>query len=52
MRAYAAATSTTTTFEKIRDAATSGAANKPAVTTTLPWRDILTRLRLLDPVPA
>lgn len=52
MRAYAAATSTTASFEVIRDAATPGAGNKPAKTTTLPWRDILTRLWLLDPVPA
>ena len=52
MRAYAAATSTTASFEVIRDAATPGAGNKPAKTTTMPWRDILTRLWLLDPVPA
>lgn len=52
MRAYAAATSTTASFEAIRDAATPGAGNKPSVTTTLPWRDILTRLWILDPVPA
>lgn len=52
MRAYAAATSTTASFETIRDAATPGVGNKPSVTTTLPWRDILTRLWLLDPVAA
>jgi len=52
MRAYAAATATTATFETIRDAATPGVGNKPAWTTTLPWRDILTRLWLLDPVQA
>jgi uncharacterized protein len=52
MRAYAAATATTATFEVIRDAATPGVGNKPAVSTTLPWRDILTRLWLLDPVRA
>lgn len=52
MRAYAAATSTTASFEVIRDAATPGVGNKPAKSTTLPWRDILTRLWLLDPVPA
>jgi predicted AAA+ superfamily ATPase len=52
MRAYAAATSTTASFEVIRDAATPGVRNKPAKTTTLPWRDILTQLWLLDPVPA
>ncbi len=52
MRAYAAATSTTATYEVIRDAATPGVGNKPARSTTMPWRDILTRLWLLDPVPA
>lgn len=52
MRAYAAATATTASFETIRDAATPGVGNKPSLTTTLPWRDILSRLWLLDPVPA
>lgn len=52
MRAYAAATATTASFEVIRDAATPGVGNKPAKTTTMPYRDILTRLWLLDPVPA
>ncbi len=52
MRAYAAATATTASCEVIRAAATPGVGNKPALTTTLPWRDILTRLWLLDPVRA
>lgn len=52
MRAYAAATSTTASFDVIRDAATPGVGNKPAKTTTVPWRDILARLWILDPVPA
>ncbi len=52
LRAYAAATSTTASFESIRDAATPGVGNKPSLTTTLPWRDILTRLWILDPVRA
>lgn len=52
MRAYAAATSTTASFETVRDAATPGVGNKPSLTTTLPWRDILARLWLLDPVAA
>nr|WP_182541286.1 DUF4143 domain-containing protein [Nocardioides ginsengisegetis] len=52
LRAYAAATSTTASYEAIRDAATPGVGNKPAKSTTLPWRDVLTRLWLLDPVPA
>lgn len=52
MRAYAAATSTTASFEVIRDAATPGVGSKPSRSTTLPYRDVLTRLWLLDPVPA
>jgi uncharacterized protein len=52
MRAYAAATATTASYETIRDAATPGRGNKPSLTATLPWRDILTRLWLLDPIPA
>jgi len=48
LRAYAAATSTTTTWETIRDAASSG--SRPAKTTTIPYRDVLTRLRILDVV--
>lgn len=51
MQAYAAATSTTATWETIRDAATSGQADKPARSTTLPYRDVLERLFLLDPLP-
>lgn len=41
MRAYAAASSTTASFETIRDAATAGHGDKPAKTTTLPYRDVL-----------
>lgn len=52
MTAYAAASSTTTSFEAIRDAATGGEGNKPAKTTIGPYRDVLERLWVLDPVPA
>jgi uncharacterized protein len=52
MAAYAAASSTTASFEKIRDAATGGQGEKPAKTTTQPYRDVLERLWLVDPVPA
>ncbi len=52
MRAYAAATSTTASYESIRDAATPGRTHKPARSTTLPYRDVLSRLWLLDPVSA
>lgn len=52
MAAYAAATATTVSFETIRDAATSGEADKPARSTTLPYRDVLERLWIIDPLPA
>lgn len=51
MAAYAAATSTTASWEKIRDAAAAGSKEAPARTTTLPYRDILERLWILDPLP-
>ena len=52
LRAYAAATATTTSWDKIRDAATSGIDDKPARTTTQPYIELLTALRVLDPIPA
>jgi len=52
MEAYAAATSTTATYETIRDAATGGQGEKPAKTTTEPYREVLERLWVLDPVLA
>ena len=52
MAAYAAATSTTASYETIRDAATAGDGNKPAKTTTIPYREVLERLWIIDPVPA
>jgi predicted AAA+ superfamily ATPase len=52
MQAYAAATATTASYEKIRDAATSGHGEKPARATTQPYRDVLERLWILDPLPA
>jgi hypothetical protein len=52
MRAYAAATATTASFETIRDASTSGEGDKPAKTTVQPYREILERLWILDPVEA
>lgn len=51
LRAYAAATATTTTWEKIRRAATPGD-NPPAATTARPYIEHLTNLRILDPLPA
>jgi len=52
MTAYAAATSTTASFETIRDASTGGEGQKPAKTTLQPYREILEQLWILDPVPA
>lgn len=52
MRAYAAATSTTASYEAIRDAATGGECDKPARSTTIPYRDALESMWIVDPVPA
>lgn len=52
LAAYAAASSSTTAYNKILDAATPGESGKPAKTTTIAYRDALTSLWLLDPVPA
>jgi uncharacterized protein len=52
MAAYAAATATTASFEKIREAATSDRGEKPSRASTQPYRDVLERLWILDPVPA
>ena len=51
MAAYAAATSTTATIERIRSAATGGESERPARTTVTSYRDTLHRLWVLDPVP-
>ena len=52
MTAYAAASSTTAAFETIRDAASAGSAHKPSKSTTQSYRDALTRVWVLDEVPA
>jgi uncharacterized protein len=52
MNAYAAATASTASLEKIRDAATGGEEHKPARNTTQLYRDVLQRLFILDPLPA
>ena len=52
LRAYAAAVSTPTSWEKIRDAASPGQGDKPAKTTTIPFIDVLSQLRILDELPA
>jgi predicted AAA+ superfamily ATPase len=52
MTAYAAASSTTATFETIRDAASGGYTRKPSKNATLAYRDALARVWILDDVPA
>lgn len=52
MAAYAAASSTTTECVKILDAVTSGESDKPSKSTTLAYRDVLSKIWILDPVPA
>ena len=51
MAAYAAATATVTSFERIRAAAAAGSETPPARTTVLPYREVLQRLFVLDEVP-
>lgn len=50
MTAYAAASSLTTSYETMRDAATGGEGEKPSRRATIPYRDILQRLWVVDPV--
>ena len=52
MTAYAAATSTTTALEKVRQAATGRGERPPAHTTVQAYRDVLERLYILDEVSA
>ena len=51
LAAYAAATATTASYNTILAAATPGEAEKPAKTTTIAYRDVLSQIWLLDPVP-
>lgn len=52
MTAYAAATATSTSFEKVRDAASGREEDKPAKVTARAYRDILERLFIVDDLPA
>ena len=52
LTAYAAASSTTASFEALRDAASAGYEHKPSRTAADAYRDALTRLSVLDEVPA
>ncbi len=51
LASYAAASSTTTAYARLLDATTGGDGSQPAKTTTIAYRDHLTRIWLLDPVP-
>lgn len=51
LTAYAAATATTASYSTILDAATAGENPKPNRTTTQTYRDLLSRIWVLDPVP-
>lgn len=51
LAAYAAASSSTTSYARILDATTAGDGTQPAKTTTIAYRDHLSQLWLLDPVP-
>lgn len=52
LTAYAAAASTTASYETIRDAASPGRAGKPAKSTTIPYRTTLEKLWMIEEVPA
>jgi predicted AAA+ superfamily ATPase len=52
LTAYAAASSTTASYETIRDAASAGESDKPAKTTTRPYRIALEQLWVIEPLPA
>ena len=52
MTAYAAATSTSASYETIRDAASPGESGKPAKSTTIPYRTALEGLWMIEEVPA
>ncbi len=52
MAAYAAASSTTASFETVRDATSAGEEHKPSKNATQAYRDALTRVWVLDEVPA
>ena len=51
LAAYAGASSTQTAYSRLLNATTGGDGSQPAKTTTIAYRDHLTQLWLLDPVP-
>jgi len=52
LRAYAAATASTASYQEILDASTPGESQKPSKATTLTYRDTLDSLWMTDRVPA
>ena len=52
LSAFAAASSTTASYDVIRDAASPGEADKPSKSTTIPYRATLERLWMIEQVPA
>lgn len=52
MRAYAAATGTNASYNRILNAATPGEGDKPARSTTETYRHVLSDLWIVDPLPA
>ena len=52
MAAYAAATATTASYERIRDAATGGHGDKPSRSATAPYIDALERMHISEPLTA
>jgi predicted AAA+ superfamily ATPase len=52
LAAYAAATGTTASYSALLDAATPGDSDKPSRPTVAGYRELLSRIWVLDPVPA
>jgi len=52
LTAFGAATSTTASYEVIRDATSSGLSDKPSKSTTIPYRATLEQLWMIEEVPA
>jgi predicted AAA+ superfamily ATPase len=52
LTAYAAASSTTASFETIADAGSGAAGRRPPRSTTITYRDVLERIWVLDPLTA
>ncbi len=52
LTAFAAASSTTASYDTIRDAATPGESDKPARSTTIGYRRVLEQLWIIEEVPA